>query len=310
MTRIQRFLRIFPGSLCLLALFGLASPIRAASDLYKFEPNEAYPRRFVDRPYTVAQNMSEIRLGFNYEQGNEQFNDAGKFLKVPYSKKNMYYVLNATYGYTYYFDLSFRIPYIARQITDETGPNQGMVFKGAGIGDAEFEMTYQLQNTGRFFIAGIIGAKLPGSENTNTEGAGLTTGSGTLDFFFKVPFKKAWRRWSLGGMSGYRFFGRDKVSAFRFGNRLDFQLNAVLQFNDYVAFQPEMVFWTEGASGLSGIQKPGEQSPNQTSYHIGGRLMLNPAPWMDAILSYHYPLMGTNSDKYSVIFGGELAFRF
>jgi len=297
----------------LVLLFGPAMPASAASEtgaLYYFEPDEDYPRRFVDRPFTLGKRMSEARFITDFQQGDAQFNDSGDWIQTPDQRQNIILTLQAKFGFTYFFELAFRVPFIMREIEDIEGPNEGETFEGSGIGDAEIEATYQLQNTGRFFIAGTMGIKLPGSENTNTEGEALTTGSGTLDFFFKAPFKKAWRHWSLGGLVGYRIFGRDEVSDFTFGNRLDIQINSIIQATDYLAFQPEFAFRTVGAKGLSGIASAGENSAEESLLTLGLKILGNPTKKLDLILSYQLPVMGTNTDKFSTILVFEVAFRF
>lgn len=285
-------------------------PPRPASALYMFEPDEEYPRRFVDRPYTLSRNMSELRLDFHYQESQWQFTDRGKKVETPDKRTNMVGFLQAQYGYEYYLNILFRLPYIMKEVEDVNGPNKGDTFSGSGLGDLEIEVIYQLQNTGRFFIAPTLGLKLPGSENTGTEGQNLSTGSGTLDFYLKVPFKKAWRHWALGGMAGYRFFGQDDISDFKYGNRLDIQASALANLGDYIALGGELIFYTLGSSGLASVSRPGEDTLDDSFYGVGPRVMINPTPMFDIVINGVIPIHGVNADMYTTDVNASLALRF
>jgi hypothetical protein len=232
----------------------------------------------ITQPATLNKGFFLLGSVFTYTVGDKMFSDKGKkdyAIQNLWAKYSTEY-LHFQYGLTNRIELAFALPYKLTSISfsrieenrfDATETRYKYKLKGKGIGDMEFDISYQLIKGSKTkpSLVSKLDATFPTGEKNPTNIKGpweydLATGNGETTLALELIYRKITYPYSYSfyGAFKYSFGGKKIMSAyensisFKSGNYYNMGGNFNFLLNDWIAVQNDLLIAYQRANKYYG----------------------------------------------------------
>lgn len=232
----------------------------------------------ITQPATLNKGFFLIGSIFTYVVVDKMFSDNGK---KDYAVKNLWgqystEYLHFQYGLTNRIELTFALPYKITSISFSrieevrsaaTATRHKYKLKGKGIGDMEFDVSYQLIKGSKTkpSLVSKLDATFPSGEKNPTNIKGpweydLATGNGETTLALELIYRKITYPYSYSFYGAFKYsFGGEKIMSayensisFKSGNYYQVGGNFNFLLNDWIAVQNDLLLFYQRANKYYG----------------------------------------------------------